>query len=173
MKTIGAIGIGVAAAVITTAIVDAVHTAEVKERAFSYAKSLAGKKGIINLGAGPQMIKEGRTLQAQIVAESPAVVVNLDIVPDGMPNFIQWDIEEGLPFGDKTFGVAFASHVLEHLDDFEFALSEAARVADHVVVVLPHPLSPAGWLVPAHKQHFSREDIAKIETDFPNVKILF
>jgi SAM-dependent methyltransferase len=169
VKAIGAIGIGVAVAVIATAIIDEVQTAGTKERAFDYAKSLAGKKGIINLGAGPH-----RTFQSHMIAASPEVVANLDIVPcDGMPNFIQWDIEEGLPFRDKTFDVAFASHVLEHLDDWEFALGEAARVADHVVVVLPHPLSPGGWLVPAHKQHFSREDMAEIETAFPNVKILF
>lgn len=171
MKAIGAIGIGVAAAVIATAIIDQVQTAETKEHAFNYAKSLAGEKGIINLGATGYMMFD-RT-QSQIIAESLEVVANLDIVPDGMPNFMQWDIEEGLPFADKAFDVAFASHVLEHLDDWEFALSEATRVADHVVVVLPHPFSPGGWLVPAHKQHFTKSDIVQIEAAFPSVKILF
>ncbi len=168
MKAIGAVGIGVATTLISTVIINAVYHAEIKKRAFNYAKSLAGEKGIINLGAGPH-----RTLLAtKVIARSPEVAVNLDIVPNGLPNFIQWDIEEGLPFSDKTFDVAFASHVLEHLDNWEFALSEVTRVADHGVVVLPHPLSLTGWLNPSHKQHFSREDMANMERAFPNVKVL-
>lgn len=167
MKAIGAIGIGVATAVISTAIITGANHILTKKRAFNYAKSLVGEKGIINLGAGPH-----RTFQAQVIAESPEVAANVDIVPDGLPNFYQLDLEQPLPFPDNFFDAALASHVLEHLDNWEFALSEASRVADHVVVVLPHPLSPAGWLNPAHKQHFSREDIAGIERAFPNVKVL-
>lgn len=168
MKAISAIGIGVATVVISTAIITSANHILTKKRAFNYARSLVREKGIINLGAGPH-----RTLLAQTIAASPEVAANLDIVPNGMPHFTQWDIEKGLlPFGDKAFDVAFASHVLEHLDDWEFALSEACRVADHVVVVLPHPLSIGNWLNLEHKQYFSREDIAGIERAFPNVKVL-
>jgi len=153
-------------AIVTTASV--AHHISTKERAFSYAKSLVGDKGIINLGAGPH-----RTLLADVIANSPEVRANLDIVPDGLPNFMQWDIEEPLPFGDKTFDVTFASHVLEHLDNWQFTMNEATRVADHAVIVLPHPLSPGGWLNPYHKQHFSTSDMAEMESTFPNTTIFY
>jgi len=167
MKPITLVGALVAATVISTAVITATNHILTKKRAFNYARSLVGEKGIINLGAGPH-----RTLLAQTIAASPEVVANLDIVPNGLPHFTQWDIEKGLPFSDKIFDVALASHVLEHLDDWEFALSEACRVADRVVVVLPHPLSIGGWLNLEHKQHFSREDMANMERAFPNVKVL-
>jgi len=144
------------------------HHIETKQQAFDYAKSLVGDKGIINLGAGPH-----RTLLADVIAKSPEVRANLDIVPDGLPNFIQWDIENPLPFGDKTFDVTFASHVLEHLDNWQFTLNEATRVADYAVIVLPHPLSPGGWLNPYHKQHFSKGDIAKMENTSSNTTVWF
>lgn len=148
--------------------VNVTHHISTKKHAFNYAKSLVREKGIINLGAGPH-----RTLLAEVIANSPEVRANLDIVPDGMPNFMQWDIEEPLPFGDKIFDVTFASHVLEHLDNWQFTLSEAIRVADHTVIVLPHPLSPGGWLNPFHKQHFSKGDIAEMENTFPNTTVWF
>lgn len=140
----------------------------VKKRAFNYACSLVNSKGIINLGAGPH-----RTLLAQEIAESPEVVVNIDLILDGLPHFTQLDIQvEALPFSDKQFDCSFMSHVLEHLDDWQFALNEAIRVADSVVIVLPHPLSLLGWLNPEHKQHFGLRDIEEIE-QMCQVKIFY
>lgn len=164
------VGVGILTGVIsgiTSAVaIDFVRQDLIKKQAFDYAKRLSNGKGIINLGAGPH-----RTLRAQEISESLAVAANIDIVPDGMPHFIQLDIEkERLPFPDRLFGVAFCSHVLEHLDNWDFALGEAMRVADKVVVVLPHPLLPTGWLDPRHKQHFSFKDIADIEL-LPTVKV--
>ena len=140
-----------------------------KREAFAYARQLHTGKGIINLGAGPH-----RTLLAKDIASAPEVVANIDIVPDGLPNFIVLNIEtEILPFADKQFDCAFMSHVLEHLHDWEFALYEAIRVADHVVIALPHPLSLTGLLHPEHKQHFTVSDIRGIELTFPDVKIFY
>jgi len=148
---------------------DLLHLVLTKEGAFSRARELSNGKGIINLGAGPH-----RTFGAQVIAESPEVRANIDIVPDGMPRFLRLDIEqETLPFTDKQFGCVFASHVLEHLDNWQFALAEASRVADYVVVVLPHPAYFSGWLAPEHKQHFSRNDIQQLVELYPNVEIYF
>ena len=148
-------------------IVSAGRHLAVKKRAFNYARSLFSSKGIINLGAGPH-----RTLLAREIAESPEVVVNIDLVPDGLPQFTQLDIEvDALPFSDKQFDCSFMSHVLEHLYDWEFALNEAIRVADYVVVVLPHPVSIAGLLNPDHRQHFNVRDMKDIEHMYPSVKI--
>jgi hypothetical protein len=58
-----------------------------------------------------------------------------------------------LPFSDKTFGAAFASHLLEHLPttgDAKKALDELNRVAEAVFIVYPSRQSIAGWLISDH-----------------------
>ena len=160
---------GVAAAVGACAACDFLHVTTTKATAFEHARQLVNGKGIINLGAGPH-----RTNQAQVIAESPEVLANLDIVPDGMPNFTQLDVErDPLPFPDKQFGCAFASHVLEHLDNWQFAMGEIVRVADNVVIVLPHPAYFSGWLTPEHRQHFSVDDINDMVELYPNVVVYY
>lgn len=151
------------------AICDLLHVTTTKSAAFEHARDLARGRGIVNLGAGPH-----RTYQAQVIAEDPRVLANIDIALNGMPHYIQLDIEtEPLPFSDKQFGCAFASHVLEHLDGWRFTLAEMARVADYVVVVLPDPTYFSGWLAPAHKQHFSRDEIDEIGQLYPNVAVYY
>jgi len=151
------------------ALHDALHLTVTKGAAFEEAKRLACGRGIINLGAGPH-----RPFGAQVIAEQPEILANIDITPNGMPHFLQLDIEgEALPFANKQFGVAFLSHVLEHLDNWQFALAEASRVADCAVVVLPHPAYFSGWIWPEHRQHFSRDDIQKIVEFYPNVEVYY
>jgi len=151
------------------AAVDALHMTATKEVAFEEAKRLSNGKGIINLGAGPH-----RTYQGQIIAESPEIFSNIDIVPNGMPHFLQLDLEKSaLPFANKQFGCAFASHVLEHLDNWQFSLAEMVRVADNVVVVLPDPLYFSGWLAPNHEQHFSVGEIDEIAELYPEVMVYY
>jgi len=158
--------VGVAGA---CAAIDLLHIVTTKDVAFEEAKRLSNGKGIINLGAGPH-----RTYQGQIVAESPEIFSNIDIVPNGMPHFLQLDLEKrALPFIDKQFGCALASHVLEHLDNWQFALAEMLRVADHVVVVLPDPLYFSGWLAPEHRQHFSVEEINEMAELYPEVTVYY
>lgn len=148
---------------------DLLHVTATKATAFEEARRLAQGRGIINLGAGPH-----RTFLAQEIAGVPEVLANIDITPNGMPHFLQLDIErEPLPFAGKQFGVAFLSHVLEHLDNWQFALDEASRVADYVVVVLPHPAYFSGWLAPEHRQHFSIDDIERIGELYPNVEVYY
>jgi ubiquinone/menaquinone biosynthesis C-methylase UbiE len=168
-KTV-AVGVltGVISGVTSAVAIDLIHTDLIKRRAFSYAQNLANGKGIINLGAGPH-----RTFLAQKISQNQIVAANIDIVPNGMPHFMQLDIEnERLPFSDRQFDCAFMSHVLEHLGKWDFALGEAMRVADSVVIVLPHPLSPSGWLAPSHKQHFSFDDITEIKR-LPRVEVFY
>jgi ubiquinone/menaquinone biosynthesis C-methylase UbiE len=58
-----------------------------------------------------------------------------------------------IPFADKCFGAAFASHLLEHLptvDAASQALDELNRVAEAVYIVYPSRQSFSGWLVPDH-----------------------
>ena len=153
----------------TCAAIDLLHMTATKDEAFEEAKRLSNGKGIINLGAGPH-----RTYQGQIIAESPEIFSNVDIVPNGMSHFLQLDLEKGtLPFADKWFGCAFASHVLEHLVNWQFALAEMLRVADNVVVVLPDPLYFSGWLSPEHRQHFSIEEINEMAGLYPDVTVYY
>jgi len=151
------------------ALRDFLHVAVTKQAAFEHAMELSNGKGIVNIGAGPH-----RTYQAQIIAEAPETMANVDIAPNGMPHFVQLDIEtDRLPFTDKQFGCAFLSHILEHLDNWQFALDEASRVADYAVVVLPHPAYFSGWLTPEHRQHFSKNDINTIVQFYPNVEVYY
>jgi len=58
-----------------------------------------------------------------------------------------------VPFEDKCFGAAFASHLLEHLpttDDAKKALDELNRVAESVYIVYPSRQSIAGWVIADH-----------------------
>jgi SAM-dependent methyltransferase len=48
------------------------------------------------------------------------------------------DVTQPLPFEDNAFGTACALDVLEHLVDPRATLSELARVAEDVVVVVPN-----------------------------------
>lgn len=58
-----------------------------------------------------------------------------------------------IPFAEKSFGAAFASHLLEHLPtvaEAEKALDELNRVAEAVFIVSPSRQSISGWLTPGH-----------------------
>lgn len=50
------------------------------------------------------------------------------------------DIRQGsiekIPFGDKSFDVCYGRHILEHLDTYEIALSEMARIAKKEILII-------------------------------------
>jgi len=163
------IAIGIATGVGTALSMDLIHTARAKMRAWDAAQVLTNGRCIINLGAGPHRTSFGRRM-----AELPLVCLNVDCVPNNMPRYMQMDIDgTPLPFGDKSFGCAVLSHVLEHLHDWQATLSEAVRIADYVVVVLPHPLSPIGRLHPQHLHHFNALDIEEMQQAWPNVTVFY
>lgn len=82
--------------------------------------------------------------------------VNIDIRAGaiiGHPNGVVADVVH-LPFPDKTFGAAFASHLLEHLPDAaqaHAALAELERVADIVYISYPSRQSIVAWIIPDHR----------------------
>jgi len=81
--------------------------------------------------------------------------VCLDIVCyafTGHPRGVIADVTQ-IPFSDKSFGAAFASHLLEHLpiiDDAKRALAELNRVAEAVFIVYPSRQSIGAWLKREH-----------------------
>jgi SAM-dependent methyltransferase len=151
------LGLGIAASLYF--LWDGINVLGKKQEAFTLATSLVTDKGILNLGAGPH-----RLPPSQAVARSPQVVGNVDIVPDGLPHYQWWNLEDvPYPWSDHQFDAVFASHVLEHLSNWQAALEEMRRVADWVVLVLPNPASLSGHLHPDHKQHFTFADLSYLQ----------
>ena len=71
---------------------------------------------------------------------------------DGHPNAVIANVTH-IPFSDKTFGAAFASHLLEHLPttiEAKQALDELNRTAEAVFIASPSRQSISGWLHPEH-----------------------
>ena len=54
-------------------------------------------------------------------------------------NFIKIT-EKKLPFKDKEFDFVIASHVIEHVDDFEFFIKELERISSKGYIELPSRL---------------------------------
>jgi SAM-dependent methyltransferase len=61
----------------------------------------------------------------------------VDIVPNPLVPLCEVANVESLPFADKQFNVAVCSHVLEHTDYPERAISELQRVAKRGVIEVP------------------------------------
>ncbi len=159
IKVIGVIGAGYGLAVFANFVSQ-------KQHAIALAISLNADKGIVNLGAGCS-----RTGFSEAVCELPEIVYNVDL-GGTCPKCLTVNLEKSpLPFSDKQFDVAFASHVLEHLVNWKQALNEWTRIADHVVIVLPNPLSISGWVYSEHKQHFSFGDLDYMRTHWANVTV--
>ncbi|MFC2051565.1 methyltransferase domain-containing protein [Chloroflexota bacterium] len=105
------------------------------------------------IAGGPWGNKQARRLLKMPAHGSGDVC--LDINPNAMnghPNGVIANVTH-IPFADKSFGAAFASHLLEHVpntDDAKKALAELNRVAEAVFIVYPSRQSLAGWLIPDH-----------------------
>ena len=54
-------------------------------------------------------------------------------------NFVKID-ETKLPFKDKEFDFVIASHVIEHVNDFEFFIQELERISNKGYIELPSRL---------------------------------
>lgn len=80
--------------------------------------------------------------------------INLDIVPRQVKNFVLGDISDLSQFKDKTFSVAVASQVLEHVDDPDKAIKELRRVSDEVIIITPYWYNPFAYTTAEHKYLF-------------------
>lgn len=66
--------------------------------------------------------------------------INIDIDPAVNPNVVR-NIEKGLPFSDSVADEVYASHVLEHVNDFFFVMQEIWRVCINgaiIKIIVPH-----------------------------------
>jgi SAM-dependent methyltransferase len=63
---------------------------------------------------------------------------------------------DALPFATRSFGLVWASEIVEHLPTLDASLSEIERVCGgSVLATLPAPLSPYRFLDPTHRLPYS------------------
>ncbi len=125
-----------------------------KNKKYKAAKAYAQKRGkLLLVAGGPWGTKQVRHWLNMPAHGSGDVCLDIDRnAIDGQPNGVIANITH-IPFSDKSFGAAFASHLLEHLpsiDDAEKALAELNRIAEAVFIACPSRQSIAGWLIPDH-----------------------
>ena len=127
------------------------HDRDRKYEAATTFAATAGKPLLV--AGGPLGVTWGRRLSKMMAHGYGDVCFDIDRRAfEGCPCGVIADIRH-IPFSDKSFGAAFASHLLEHLPDIgsaERALSELNRVAEAVFIAYPSMQSIAGWV---HRGH--------------------
>jgi predicted SAM-dependent methyltransferase len=102
---------------------------------------------ILNLGSGKRPMADA---------------INMDCNPENPDVSIVGNIEERLPFDDNTFDVVYAQHILEHVHNLPYVLSEVHRVCRNggrVKIEAPHWTNPAFYDDPSHLKPFTEETI--------------
>jgi ubiquinone/menaquinone biosynthesis C-methylase UbiE len=92
-------------------------------------------------------IGTGTGVFAQVFAANGLSVVGIDTNPDlltlarGLVPGVEFEEApaEAIPYGDRTFDIAFLGHLLHEADDPVLALKEARRISTMRVVVLEWP----------------------------------
>jgi SAM-dependent methyltransferase len=142
-----AVGLGVGWAAVTYAV-DVLYTpARVAEQARLAA--LRRGKPLLNIGAGTSTT----SVRAAVFGPTLWGDTNCDLAGQGSCDVATRVCPcdaHSLPFGDKQFGAAIASHVLEHVEDPQRALGEMHRVADEVFVITPKWWAAHTWMHPGH-----------------------
>lgn len=119
-------------------------------QARAYADSMG--KPVLNIGAGTS----GSSFRAWLLGPTLWGDVNLDIAVSADPRVQYGDVQR-IPYPDKYFGAAIASHVVEHVDDPVRAVQELHRVADKVYILVPPWWAPHTWLHPGHQWFVSSD----------------
>jgi SAM-dependent methyltransferase len=106
-------------------------------------------KPMLNVGSG------GGSFWTSVFKSTTYGDVNIDLsAPKGSPcgpDTVCWgDAQDLSKYPDKYFGAVLATHILEHVEDPQKALSEWHRVADRVYVVVPKWWAPHTWLYTQH-----------------------
>ncbi|MFH2074044.1 MAG: methyltransferase domain-containing protein [Pseudomonadota bacterium] len=117
-----------------------------------YARELARQLGkpLLNVGAGTRT----SSLRCALLGPTTWGDVNLDVAAVGTrpgPGSVSAGDIMAIPYPDRHFGVAIASHVLEHLERPDLAMNELHRVADYVIVILPRWWAFHTWAHPGHR----------------------
>jgi SAM-dependent methyltransferase len=116
---------------------------------------LAGSGRILDLGCGAHphvraAVAVDRFLAPEQRAEGHGATLTAGLFRDRGVAFVQADLA-ALPFRDREFDFAFASHVFEHLPDPEAACAEMARVARAGAIVTPSIFAEIAFGRPYHR----------------------
>ena len=125
-----------------------------KNKKYQTAQAYAQERGKpLLVAGGPWGAKQVRHWLNMPAHGSGDVCLDVDRAAiDGHPNGVIASVTH-IPFSDKSFGAAFASHLLEHLpstDEAKKALAELNRTAEAVFIAYPSRQSIAGWVIPDH-----------------------
>ncbi len=134
----------------------AVWLGEIRDKNEKYkaasAYALARNK-LVLIAGGPWGTKKARRILKLPAHGNGDVCLDADRnAISSHPNGVIADVTH-IPFSNKSFGAAYASHLLEHLstvDDAKRALDELNRVAETVFIVHPSRQSIAAWVIPDH-----------------------
>jgi SAM-dependent methyltransferase len=115
---------------------------------------LAGATRVLDLGCGEgQVARRVAALGAEVVGVDPtAAQLATARARGGGPHYVR-AAAEAVPLGDGSFDAALSCLVFEHLDPFEPAVAEVARVlapGGRFALFLNHPLLQApgsGWVI--------------------------
>ncbi len=125
-----------------------------KSRKYAAAKAFAlAKNKPLLVAGGPWGAKPARRLLKMPAHGGGDVCLDIERKAiEGHPNGVVASVTH-IPFSDKSFGAAFASHLLEHLPspgDAKEALAELNRTAEAVFIAYPSRQSIAGWITLGH-----------------------
>jgi len=126
-----------------------------KSRKFREASGFAAEQGkpLLVVGGAWGISRRRRFFKVGMAHGQGDVCLDIDARAfEGSPCGVVADVRH-IPFADKSFGAAFASHLLEHLpttNDAKRALDELNRVAEGIFLVYPYRQSIAGWIIPDH-----------------------
>jgi predicted SAM-dependent methyltransferase len=70
------------------------------------------------------------------------------------------ELESALPISDNSFGLVYASHILEHITHIQELKAELYRIlkpGGDLVCIVPHYLSVDAWGNPTHCRAFSKD----------------
>jgi hypothetical protein len=125
-----------------------------KNRKYQAACDFARKSGkpLLVIG-GPWGVKAYRRLLGRPAHGDGDICLDIDRrALEGHPCAVVASCTN-IPFGDKSFGAIFSSHVLEHMGTIkmaEQALTEMNRVAGSIFITYPSRQSFAGWIIRDH-----------------------
>ncbi|MFA5129338.1 MAG: class I SAM-dependent methyltransferase [Patescibacteria group bacterium] len=110
---------------------------------------------MIEVGAGDgafavMAAKKGLTVVATDISEPNIERMKRYVEEQGVSDKVTCVLASAdqLPYEDDSFDIVVASHVLEHVPDFDKALAEVRRVTrDKALIALPTCMSPCAWVL--------------------------
>lgn len=131
---------------------------------------------MFEVGAGDGVLavmaaKKGLIVTASDISEQNLERARALAAEEGMTDRITFVLADAdhLPAEDNSFDIVVASHVLEHVPNFESAIKEVHRITrDKALIALPTILNPCAWLLLGGHSwwYFSKRSIPAITFGF-------